>query len=94
MAMAHSRTIVENRPAVSTASLKKAMIDVADALAESALASRVLLQIHDELLLEIAPGEAEAVEELVSARMSGAAQLSVPLDVSVGRGATWRAAAH
>ena len=74
--------------------VKKAMIDVADALAESALASRVLLQIHDELLLEIAPGEAEAVEELVSARMSGAAQLSVPLDVSVGRGATWRAAAH
>lgn len=74
--------------------VKKAMIDVADALAESALASRVLLQIHDELLLEIAPGEAEAVEELVRARMSGAAQLSVPLDVSVGRGATWRAAAH
>ena len=74
--------------------VKKAMIDVADALAESALASRVLLQIHDELLLEIAPGEAEVVEELVRARMSGAAQLSVPLDVSVGRGATWRAAAH
>lgn len=74
--------------------VKKAMIDVADALADCALASRVLLQIHDELLLEIAPGEAQAVEELVRTRMSGAAQLSVPLDVSVGRGATWRDAAH
>ncbi|WP_172119993.1 DNA polymerase I [Actinomyces faecalis] len=74
--------------------VKKAMIDVADALAEAGLASRILLQIHDELLLEVAPGEADAVEDLVRARMADAADLSVPLDVSVGRGATWRAAAH
>lgn len=74
--------------------VKKAMVDVAESLAAAGLRSRILLQIHDELLLEVAPGEADAVEELVRTRMSGAATLSVPLDVSVGRGATWRDAAH
>ncbi|MDO4900266.1 DNA polymerase I [Actinomyces sp.] len=74
--------------------VKQAMVDVAQTLVEADLRSRILLQIHDELLLEIAPGEAAAVEELVRTRMSGAAELSVPLDVSVGRGATWRDAAH
>ena len=74
--------------------IKKAMIDVADALAEAGAASRVLLQIHDELLLEVAPGEAERVERIVRERMGRAVELSVPLEVSVGRGATWREAAH
>lgn len=74
--------------------VKKAMIDVAEGLTEAGLASRVLLQIHDELLVEVAPGEADAVEDLLRERMGGAAELSVPLDVSVGRGTTWRDAAH
>ena len=74
--------------------VKKAMIDVDSALSEQALASRILLQIHDELLIEVAPGEAEAVEALLKEQMGGAAELSVPLDVAVGRGRTWREAAH
>ncbi|SDN65216.1 DNA polymerase I [Actinomyces ruminicola] len=74
--------------------VKQAMVDVAESLTAAGLRSRMLLQIHDELLLEIAPGEADAVEEMVRARMGGAAELSVPLDVSVGRGTNWRAAAH
>ena len=74
--------------------VKKAMIDVDSALTERALASRILLQIHDELLIEVAPGEATAVESLLKEQMGGAAELSVPLDVAVGRGRTWREAAH
>ena len=74
--------------------VKKAMIDVAQSLDAAELDSRLLLQIHDELLVEIAPGESEAVERILRERMGAAAELSVPLDVSVGRGATWRDAAH
>lgn len=74
--------------------VKKAMVEVAAALEAGGLRSRILLQIHDELLLEVAPGEAEAVEALVREHMAAAVSLSVPLEVSVGRGRTWRAAAH
>lgn len=74
--------------------IKKAMIDVADALAGAGTPSRVLLQIHDELLLEVAPGDADEVERIVRDKMGRAVELSVPLEVSVGRGATWREAAH
>ena len=74
--------------------VKKAMIDVDRALSEQALSSRILLQIHDELLVEVAPGEAEAIEDLLKEQMEQAAELSVPLDVAVGRGRTWREAAH
>ena len=74
--------------------IKKAMIDVADALAGAGASSRVLLQIHDELLLEVAPGDADEVERIVRDKMVRAVELSVPLEVSVGRGATWREAAH
>ena len=74
--------------------IKKAMIDVADALAGAGASSRVLLQIHDELLLEVAPGDADEVERIVRDKMGRAVELSVPLEVSVGRGATWREAAH
>jgi len=70
------------------------MIDVDRALNEQGFTSRILLQIHDELLVEVAPGETEAVEVLLKAQMGGAADLSVPLDVAVGRGRTWREAAH
>jgi DNA polymerase-1 len=54
----------------------------------------MLLQVHDELVLEVAPGEREALEALVRREMAGAAELSVPLEVSVGFGESWDAAAH
>ena len=74
--------------------VKKAMIDVAQSLQAAGLGSRLLLQIHDELLVEVAPGEAAAVEDVLRRSMASAAELSVPLDVSIGRGGTWRDAAH
>lgn len=74
--------------------IKIAMIGLDGALNAAALKSRVLLQIHDELVLEIAPGERELVTELVREKMGTAADLMVPLDVSIGYGATWLDAAH
>ncbi|TYC98700.1 DNA polymerase I [Arthrobacter echini] len=74
--------------------IKKAMLGVDDALRTRGLTSRMLLQVHDELVLEIAAGEAEEVEALVRDQMGSAAELSVPLDVSVGTGASWHDAAH
>ena len=74
--------------------VKIAMMNVADALSEVGLASRLLVQIHDELLLEVAPGEAAAVEALVREKMATPVELSVPLDVAVGIGASWQFAAH
>ena len=74
--------------------IKVAMLGVDRALREQGLRSRLLLQVHDELVLEIAPGEREAVEELVRREMGGAYGLAVPLDVSVGAGRTWDDAGH
>jgi len=74
--------------------IKVAMIEVDKALRESRLQSRLLLQVHDELLLEIAPGEREQVEALVRDKMGSAYPLDVPLEVSVGYGHSWDAAAH
>lgn len=74
--------------------IKVAMLDVDTAIAESGLRSRMLLQVHDELVLEVAPGETEALTALVRERMGGAADLAVPLDVSVGTGRSWHDAAH
>ncbi len=74
--------------------IKVAMIEVADALRSSGLTSRMLLQVHDELLLEVAPGERDAVEALVREKMGAAYPLDVPLEVSVGYGRSWDAAAH
>jgi DNA polymerase-1 len=74
--------------------IKVAMLGVDRALRDGGLRSRLLLQVHDELVLEIAPGEREAVEELVRSQMAGAYQLAVKLDVSVGVGRTWDDAGH
>lgn len=74
--------------------IKVAMLGVDRALRESSLSSRLLLQVHDELVLEVAPGEREPLEALVREQMANAADLSVPLDVSVGVGDTWHAAGH
>jgi len=74
--------------------IKVAMLGVHRGLRESGLRSRMLLQVHDELVLEVAPGESEAVEALVRREMGGAGQLAVPLEVSVGRGTSWHDAGH
>ena len=74
--------------------VKIAMMNVATALAEAGLASRLLVQIHDELLLEVAPGEAADVESIVRDKMATPVELSVPLDVAIGIGASWQLAAH
>jgi DNA polymerase-1 len=56
--------------------------------------SRMLLQVHDELVFEIAPGELDAMTAIVRTRMAGAADLQVPLEVQIGTGPNWDAAAH
>ena len=74
--------------------IKVAMLNVEKAIAAEGLRSRMLLQVHDELVLEVAHGEREALESLVRREMAGAADLSVALEVSVGFGSSWDAAAH
>jgi DNA polymerase-1 len=74
--------------------IKVAMLNVEKAIEAEGLRSRMLLQVHDELVLEVAAGEHEALESLVRREMAGAAQLSVPLEVSVGFGTSWDDAAH
>jgi DNA polymerase-1 len=74
--------------------VKVAMLHVADALRSEGLTSRMLLQVHDELVFEVAEGEEQALETLVREQMGRAAALTVPLDVSVGTGHSWHDAAH
>jgi len=74
--------------------IKLAMLGVARSLREADMRSRLLLQVHDELVLEVAPGEREDLEDLVRREMGSAYPLSVPLDVSVGVGHTWDDAGH
>ncbi|MGH3335376.1 MAG: DNA polymerase, partial [Nocardioides sp.] len=74
--------------------IKVAMLNVDRALTQSGLASRMLLQVHDELVFEVATGERDGLEQLVREQMAGAAALAVPLDVSVGTGRSWHEAAH
>ncbi|MFN8167167.1 MAG: DNA polymerase I [Candidatus Nanopelagicales bacterium] len=74
--------------------VKVAMLQVDAALRAGGLRSRMLLQVHDELVLEVAPGELAQVEALVRAEMGSAIPLDVPLDVSVGTGRTWEDAGH
>jgi DNA polymerase-1 len=74
--------------------IKVAMLRVDEALRAEGLRSRLLLQVHDELVLEVAPGELARVEAVVRTAMAQAAELSVPLEVSVGIGASWHEAGH
>ncbi|MFZ2528794.1 MAG: DNA polymerase I, partial [Rhodococcus sp. (in: high G+C Gram-positive bacteria)] len=85
-----------NAPIQGTAAdiIKVAMIDVQKALRDAGLRSRMLLQVHDELVLEVTEDERAQVEALVREKMDSAIELSVPLDVSVGYGRSWDAAAH
>jgi DNA polymerase-1 len=74
--------------------IKVAMIEVDTALTAAGLTSRMLLQVHDELLFEVADGERDQLEALVRDKMGGAYPLDVPLEVSVGYGPSWDTAAH
>ncbi|MER5465618.1 DNA polymerase I [Streptomyces sp. NPDC002668] len=85
-----------NAPIQGTAAdiVKIAMLNVDRALREAKLSTRLLLQVHDEIVLEVSPGERDRVEELVRREMSSAVSLRAPLDVSVGVGPDWESAAH
>jgi DNA polymerase-1 len=74
--------------------MKLAMLGIAEELQAQKLGSRMLLQVHDELVFEVAPGELDTMTDIVTRRMRGAAELRVPLDVQVGTGPNWDAAAH
>ncbi len=85
-----------NAPIQGTAAdiIKVAMIRVDRELQEAKVKSRVLLQVHDELVVEIASGELEQVQNIIEREMDGAISLLVPLEVSAGDGRDWDTAAH
>lgn len=85
-----------NAPIQGTAAdiMKIAMIRADRALRDGNLNSRIVLQIHDELVVELAPGEEKRVTELVRDAMEHAVNIAVPLDVSTGVGFDWQQAAH
>jgi DNA polymerase-1 len=74
--------------------IKVAMLNVAKELKAQSLKSRLLLQVHDELILEVADGEEQTLIKLVEKEMGSAFDLSVPLDVNIGIGESWDLAAH
>ena len=74
--------------------IKVAMLATRREIDAAGLRSRMLLQVHDELLFEVAAGELERLRELVQAAMMGAFGLTVPLEVSMGTGRSWAEAAH
>jgi len=71
---------------------KVALVRLDDALEKGGYASRLTLQVHDEVVIEVPEGERDAVEELTLATLRGAADLRVPLEVNIAVGATWAAA--
>ena len=85
-----------NAPIQGTAAdiIKIAMRDISDDIVQKELRSRMVLQVHDELVFEVFGGERAKLEEIVVNRMGGAATLMVPLDVQLGWGANWDEAAH
>jgi DNA polymerase-1 len=74
--------------------IKQAMLNVQQALVAGEFKSRLLLQVHDELILEVVNSEVDKVSDLVRTQMGSAFPLRAPLDVSVGIGASWNEAAH
>jgi len=74
--------------------IKIAMLNVSKEISKNQLKSRLLLQVHDELILEVAQGEKDKLEEIVKTQMANAYQLRVPLDVNIGFGLSWDLAAH
>ena len=92
----NARRAALNAPIQGTAAdiMKLAMTHIDKAMIAASMRSRVLLQVHDELVFEVAAGELEALKALVVDRMSNVAQLSVPLEVHLGVGKTWHEAGH
>ena len=92
----NAERIALNSPIQGSAAdiIKRAMLGVHSELEAQGLKSRMLLQVHDELVLEVANGERAAVEKLVTEQMGAAAQLTVPLDVQIGVGSSWYEAGH
>jgi DNA polymerase-1 len=92
----NAERIALNSPIQGSAAdiIKRAMLGVHGELQSQGLKSRMLLQVHDELVLEVAAGEREAVEKLVTDQMAAAADLSVPLEVQIGVGPSWYDAGH
>ena len=74
--------------------IKIAMLKVDSKIKSENLKSRLLLQVHDELILEVSPGEHEILSKIVKEQMSNAYELNVPLDVNIGVGKSWDLAAH
>jgi DNA polymerase-1 len=74
--------------------IKVAMLAIHREIGAHGLRSRMLLQVHDELLFEVAPGELDRLGQLVRSAMCGAFELTIPLEVSVGTGRSWAEAAH
>jgi DNA polymerase-1 len=92
----NAERIALNSPIQGSAAdiIKRAMLGVRAELQAQGLKSRMLLQVHDELVLEVAPGERAAVEALVTEQMAAAADLTVPLEVQIGVGPSWYDAGH
>ena len=92
----NARRAALNAPIQGTAAdiMKMAMNQIQDAIETKRMQSRMLLQVHDELVFEVYPGEAKALEELVLDKMANVVKLSVPLDVQIGTGKSWDKAAH
>ena len=88
--------VAQNTPIQGTAAdmIKKAMLDVSGALAETDTGARLLLQVHDELLFEVPSGEEDDLAELVVSRMEGAMELRVPLVAEGGVGKNWFETKH
>jgi DNA polymerase-1 len=74
--------------------IKRAMIAIGVRMRDASLESTMILQVHDELLFDVMPGERMILENIVVEEMSGAASLAVPLDVQLGWGSQWDEAAH
>ena len=74
--------------------IKVAMLNVHSALVKAEVESRLLLQVHDELIIELFPGEREKVSEIVKHEMENAVKLTLPLAVNIGTGKSWDLAAH
>ena len=92
----NARRAALNAPIQGTAAdiMKIAMNQIQEAIEATRMQSRMLLQVHDELVFEVCAGEAKALEELVLDKMSNVVKLSVPLDVQIGTGKSWDKAAH
>ena len=92
----NARRAALNAPIQGTAAdiMKLAMNSIDQKMHESGLKSRMLLQVHDELVFEVAQGELEALKTLVTAQMEQVVELSVPLEVQIGIGKSWDQAAH